>query len=254
MIKFFRKIRYDLMGKNKTGKYFKYAIGEIILVVIGILIALQINNWNINNNLRSSEVKLLKELKSDLVATNMDLITDMKRAEWSLIYTDSLYQEIINQRKEKKARQLIIPLFYNFERSALYPKQSAYESILSFGINNISNDSLRQYITDFYQLHLTRIKDVENLIETLNRQKFNPLLKKISKPYHYTKNNKTLSEMYSTYSVSKENAFLLENPNDEIIHFLKEKYQFYQVINSFYAETQLRIDKLIELINIELEK
>ena len=46
MIKFFRKIRYNLMSKNKTGKYFKYAIGEILLVVIGILIALQINTWN----------------------------------------------------------------------------------------------------------------------------------------------------------------------------------------------------------------
>jgi hypothetical protein len=46
MIKLFRKIRYDLMAKHKTGKYFKYAIGEIILVVIGILIALSINNWN----------------------------------------------------------------------------------------------------------------------------------------------------------------------------------------------------------------
>ncbi len=48
MIKFFRKIRYDLMEKNKTGKYLKYAIGEIVLVVIGILIALQINNLNEN--------------------------------------------------------------------------------------------------------------------------------------------------------------------------------------------------------------
>ena len=46
MIKFFRKIRYNYMEQNKTGKYFKYAIGEIALVVIGILIALQINNWN----------------------------------------------------------------------------------------------------------------------------------------------------------------------------------------------------------------
>ena len=46
MIKFFRKIRQDLLSKGKTGKYLKYAIGEIILVVIGILIALQINNWN----------------------------------------------------------------------------------------------------------------------------------------------------------------------------------------------------------------
>ena len=46
MIKFFRKIRQQLLIENKTGKYFKYAIGEIVLVVIGILIALQINNWN----------------------------------------------------------------------------------------------------------------------------------------------------------------------------------------------------------------
>jgi len=46
MIKFFRKIRYNPMETGKTGRYFKYAIGEIVLVVIGILIALSINNWN----------------------------------------------------------------------------------------------------------------------------------------------------------------------------------------------------------------
>ncbi len=60
MIKFFRKIRYDLMEKNKTGKYFKYAIGEIILVVIGILIALQINNWNEERKERSDTIALLQ--------------------------------------------------------------------------------------------------------------------------------------------------------------------------------------------------
>ncbi len=49
MIKFFRLIRKDLMETGKTGKYFKYAIGEIVLVVIGILIALSINTWNENN-------------------------------------------------------------------------------------------------------------------------------------------------------------------------------------------------------------
>ena len=60
MIKFFRKIRYDLMRQNKTGKYFKYAVGEIILVVIGILIALQINTWNENRKLRNEELKILQ--------------------------------------------------------------------------------------------------------------------------------------------------------------------------------------------------
>ena len=46
MIKFFRRIRQRLLSENKFSKYLLYAIGEIVLVVIGILIALQINNWN----------------------------------------------------------------------------------------------------------------------------------------------------------------------------------------------------------------
>lgn len=62
MIKFFRKIRYDLMTQNKTSKYFKYAIGEIVLVVIGILIALQINNANERRKARQQEITILKNL------------------------------------------------------------------------------------------------------------------------------------------------------------------------------------------------
>lgn len=63
MIKIFREIRYDLMKKNKTGKYLKYAIGEIVLVVIGILIALQINNWNENKK----KYKLRTAYKNSLI-------------------------------------------------------------------------------------------------------------------------------------------------------------------------------------------
>ena len=69
MIKFFRKIRYDLMEKNKTGKYFKYAIGEIVLVVIGILIALSINNWNESRKNKARLItniqSIAKDIKSD---------------------------------------------------------------------------------------------------------------------------------------------------------------------------------------------
>ncbi len=52
--------------ENKTGKYFKYAIGEIVLVVIGILIALQINNWNEARKLRALELELLQEYQEEL--------------------------------------------------------------------------------------------------------------------------------------------------------------------------------------------
>ena len=66
MIKFFRKIRKNLLSEGKTGRYIKYAIGEIILVVIGILIALQINNWNEYDKSQRLAQKYLKLIKSDL--------------------------------------------------------------------------------------------------------------------------------------------------------------------------------------------
>jgi hypothetical protein len=72
MIKFFRKIRQNLLSEGKTGKYFKYAVGEIVLVVIGILIALQINNLNEvskqNQRREIYEKSLITELKNELQA------------------------------------------------------------------------------------------------------------------------------------------------------------------------------------------
>lgn len=65
MIKFFRKIRQNLIAEGKTTKYFKYAIGEIILVVIGILIALQINNWNEDLKNSKQEQEILTQLVAE---------------------------------------------------------------------------------------------------------------------------------------------------------------------------------------------
>ena len=66
MIKFFRKTRQNLLSEGKTKTYLKYAIGEIALVVIGILIALQINNWNTENKQSDTEFEILKALKENL--------------------------------------------------------------------------------------------------------------------------------------------------------------------------------------------
>ena len=77
MIKFFRKIRYNLMEQNKTGKYFKYAIGEIVLVVIGILIALSINNWNEGRKGKSLAkqyaYELVRDIKQDALVLNYNI-------------------------------------------------------------------------------------------------------------------------------------------------------------------------------------
>lgn len=78
MIKFFRKIRKKLLAENRFNKYFLYAIGEIVLVVIGILIALQINNWN-ENRKELSEVNLILQNLNDEFSANRTLIKATKR-------------------------------------------------------------------------------------------------------------------------------------------------------------------------------
>lgn len=79
MIKFFRHIRRSLIQENKMGKYFKYAIGEIILVVIGILIALQINNWNEHRKQVKEENEIIQSFKAELKAKSNQLKISIER-------------------------------------------------------------------------------------------------------------------------------------------------------------------------------
>ena len=83
MIKFFRKIRQKLLSENKFSKYFIYAIGEIILVVIGILIALQVNNWNEERKSNIETNKIREELNAEFYNNRIVLnerIKDLKIA------------------------------------------------------------------------------------------------------------------------------------------------------------------------------
>ncbi|PTM09472.1 MAG: hypothetical protein DA407_05815 [Bacteroidetes bacterium] len=89
MIKFFRKIRQNLLMENKTGKYFKYAIGEIVLVVIGILIALQINNWN--ENRKTNSIK--QSYYSQII---FDLDKETKNIEERVLFLDSSITSVDN--------------------------------------------------------------------------------------------------------------------------------------------------------------
>ena len=101
MIPFFRKIRKTLADDNKPIKYLRYAIGEIVLVVIGILIALQINNWNENRKNYAKSKNYLTEIISDLkkdtirfnngIGTLNELIAD---EEWVLSKGDYTYKDV----------------------------------------------------------------------------------------------------------------------------------------------------------------
>src|SRR5210317_996611 len=96
MIKFFRKIRKTLADDNKPLKYLRYAIGEIVLVVIGILIALQINNWNEQRKDRIIEKQILDEMLISLKSDN-DIF---KMLENRLMEKDSAIQKILDLREK----------------------------------------------------------------------------------------------------------------------------------------------------------
>jgi hypothetical protein len=96
MIKFFRRIRQQLLTDNNFSKYLLYAIGEIILVVIGILIALQINNWNEERVEHREEKAILEQLKTEFSA-NLSQLDDKIRLKNDLIYAVTKIFQYIDQ-------------------------------------------------------------------------------------------------------------------------------------------------------------
>ena len=236
---------------NRPLKYMRYAIGEIVLVVIGILIALQVNNWNQNKNLRKIEIKLLQELKKDLAETEVDLLSDIEKANRELKFTDSLYQRITKNQIENNALPIKVSMTYLYDRSDLYPKKSAYESLQAHGINLVSNDSLRKNITDFFQLHLERVNDLEKFIKDMSEKELGLYFIKFSKDVNDCADCSSLKEMFSSGSALSSNFFHIDEPTDELLHLLKKKYMAYSALSRLYAITQLKIENLMYLIDIE---
>ncbi|GGG46642.1 hypothetical protein GCM10010976_17630 [Bizionia arctica] len=108
MIKFFRKIRQNLLMENKTGKYFKYAIGEIVLVVIGILLALQINTWN-NNQIAKKQLKeTYEQIQTDLKADTTNIAQIVKLYDEK----DKRIQNIIDRKIKSSFYDTINSLNY----------------------------------------------------------------------------------------------------------------------------------------------
>jgi len=247
MIKFFRKIRYDLMDKNKTGKYFKYAIGEIILVVIGILIALQINNWNEN---RKNHKKLTRYLYGTLGNFKSDL-------EGVTYYIDNLTDE--NEKRK---------LFINHSDYNVFTCDSLEQSIKiwkkGIGIFNMDND--------FKQIENAGIEygiyeDVINdILEHYNWAVFYMLSaeklfnESVDKDNNYMRNQQNKYEFnygeglksYQTESQAKEFIIeLLKSPN--LRNILKMDYERNEYYISDLIVMQTRLKEMIPKLENALE-
>ena len=152
MIKFFRHIRQSLILENKTSKYLKYAIGEIILVVIGILIALQINNWNEQRKYKNLEISMLSEIRESLRESLFE-IEDMLERNENFIEDYKIILDHINNDLPYNAS--LDNYFGTLENwISPYFNYTAFETLKTLGAELISNDSLKKRIIRMYDRDL----------------------------------------------------------------------------------------------------
>jgi len=161
MIKFFRKIRQNLLSEGKTGKYFKYAIGEIVLVVIGILIALSINNWNESRKLKNQELIYLSGIKSDLNLNLIELKNYTIKRETSVNSAKAIL-DIFNNKTELISNEfnfhnLNVQIWSPFKRN-----DNTYQELINSGnLAIISNDSIKNLLLNM-QLSYKQIEFIES--------------------------------------------------------------------------------------------
>lgn len=149
MIKFFRKIRQQLLTENKFSKYLIYAIGEIILVVIGILIALSINNWNEQSKESKLELEILIGLSNDLANNNVK-IASMISSDSSIISGNQHLLTLLKDNDSHYNDSFEVSFGRINRYDVFFPQSMAYESLKSKGFHTIKNDSLRTYIIELY--------------------------------------------------------------------------------------------------------
>lgn len=153
MIKFFRKIRLELLSNNKVSKYLIYAIGEIVLVVIGILIALSINNWNEGKKTEHNRQVLIASLIEDFKYTYDDIVND------ELPYLKSLKNDIDRFKELSGDNSQLVPVdslkalaSSYFRPNYFNPNLTAYNDAVSSGnLGLLKNKELKNQFTRFMQ-------------------------------------------------------------------------------------------------------
>ena len=244
MIKFFRKIRQKLLSENKFSKYLLYAVGEIILVVIGILIALSINNWNENLKNKKEEISVLKELLSDsktnLLSLEEDIFLNQRAINSNMLISDLL----INKRPYNDSLDIH---FGNIQYNTQFTLNTGgYENLKSRGFEIISNDSLRKSIIKFYDRWVDFIDDLEDMNNKVSLEQFNPSYK-----FYFKNFKRDLEGLYVSFKPQDYQKLI---QNNEFLKLIRE-----QKYNNEYTIQALdmgitQIKELIAQLETELEK
>ncbi len=197
MIKFFRKIRQNLVMQNKISKYFKYAIGEIILVMIGILLALQVNDWNDKRILKSKEQIYLKQIKISL-QNDLERIKEVKVFNAKKVASINATFIVLEQSNpEKYIPAIVIYMNELNEFDVFKPNAIAFENMIaSENINLITNMELRNNLSLYYQRRNLNI--TQERVKETTRQFVDDISPKIGNKQllkQYTKHDSQLPDI-----------------------------------------------------------
>jgi len=180
MIKFFRNIRQTLIMENKTSKYLKYAIGEIVLLMIGILLALQVNNWNERRKTNDTEHLLLLSLKDEM-KDNLSLLEEaMSYHEKSRNAAKEIVLLFNDQnRRENMGRTKIDSLLSLIQWAWTYnPATGVLEAIKTSGhMNSVKNAKIRSMIASYEDLSADA-QEESKLLQDMIIDQYMPLTSK----------------------------------------------------------------------------
>lgn len=257
MIKFFRKIRQQLLsdlpseasakGGNKFSKYLIYAIGEIILVMIGILLALQVSNWNQARVTKTNEIKTLKQLNVDLSSN----LIEIKQLDSFIRVRSEVGEKILNHFETKDNVTDSLRLWVEqFSGGNIFNNaNTTYKNLENSENIVISNDSLRiritlMYETEFANIHLREEMFTDEYFKPYNSQLF--------------KNFKTgpvidkwlVKQTLSTNTPKDYNQL---RKNEDYKSALVEAYNFRLLRQQWLSETLIDLKKLIKDIEQEIE-
>lgn len=178
MIKFFRKIRQKLLTENNLSRYLLYAIGEIVLVVIGILIALQINNWNNNNAERRLENQVLNEILVNLKTDLQNIGIKKKENSEFEKHNRLVYLHLKNKSPLTDSLKYHYSFLYGFGN--FQPIKVGYENLKSRGLNIINNQALRKEISELYEYkYYYMVEDIRQAIENIQTIHKNQIITKL---------------------------------------------------------------------------